>query len=157
MHLIKIFRQITHQVTKIILGRTDSIDIAPVNKKAIIALTFVVLYGFALVRPAFPLIEYYVKLDVYLKNCVNREKPELHCNGQCILMQKLKAFNHESQAEAPPAPVKVNLQEYPIGFIQYTSFEALTPVALRPGYARPDEIPSDAFFAEIFHPPSIHA
>lgn len=35
-------------------------------------------------------MEYQIHLPEYLAKCINREQPQLHCNGQCILMQKIK-------------------------------------------------------------------
>lgn len=35
-------------------------------------------------------IEYQIHLPTYLAKCINKEKPQLHCNGQCALMQKIR-------------------------------------------------------------------
>lgn len=77
---------------------------------------FVFLYLVALCRPVAPLIEYYANKDFFATVlCINKDKPELKCNGQCILMQKLKKVARE---ESSPAPVpKVSFEDYPIGFI----------------------------------------
>ena len=87
-------------------------------KRNLTALFLVLLYGIALIKPAMPLIEYYTKLDAYLEQCINKNRPALQCNGQCILMQKIKGLNGEAETPLPPAPVKVNLQDYPIGIIE---------------------------------------
>ncbi|WP_189626171.1 hypothetical protein [Sphingobacterium griseoflavum] len=31
-----------------------------------------------------------MNLPAYLAKCINKDRPELHCNGQCVLMKKLK-------------------------------------------------------------------
>jgi len=36
------------------------------------------------------LLDYYVNTDFYLENCENKDRPELHCDGQCVLAQKMK-------------------------------------------------------------------
>lgn len=80
------------------------------------AIGFVFLYLVALCRPVAPLIEYYANKDFFATVlCINKDKPEMMCNGQCILMQKLKKVVHEESSPAP-AP-KVNFEDYPIGFI----------------------------------------
>jgi hypothetical protein len=33
---------------------------------------------------------YYVNTNSYVKNCINKAKPKLHCNGKCQMMKKLK-------------------------------------------------------------------
>ncbi|WP_405266718.1 hypothetical protein [Cellulophaga sp. Ld12] len=41
-------------------------------------------------KPTFPLMEYVFNYD-YISEvlCINKEKPELNCNGKCYLMTKL--------------------------------------------------------------------
>ena len=122
-----------------------------------LAITFILLYGVALMRPALPLVEYYVKWDQYQANCINKAKPELQCNGQCILMQKIKASTGEQNSPiAPPAPVKINFEDYPIGIIEHLESGHGNLWKLR-------SLPSDKNEAlshqqsvcEIFHPPSV--
>lgn len=38
-------------------------------------------------------MDYQINLTEYLAQCINQNRPELHCNGQCILMQKI----HDSE------------------------------------------------------------
>lgn len=38
--------------------------------------------------------------------CVNRDKPEMQCNGQCVLMQRLKAAEQE-QRDAMEFPLRI--------------------------------------------------
>lgn len=122
--------------------------------RTIISLTLVILYGFALLKPALPLFEYYVKMDVYLEQCINKDRPELHCNGQCILMQKLKALNPDTPEPTAPAPVKINLQDYPIGFIEIQDLEIPLPEKSSPGFKWfSGYIPGD-YLPEVFHPPA---
>jgi hypothetical protein len=33
--------------------------------------------------------------------CINRDKPEMHCNGNCILMQRIKASEENERKEIP--------------------------------------------------------
>lgn len=35
-------------------------------------------------------IEYQIHLPNYLAKCINKDRPQLHCDGQCVLMQKIK-------------------------------------------------------------------
>lgn len=125
--------------------------------KTTIAILFTLLYGVALIRPAFPLIEYYAKMEVYLEKCANKKRPELHCNGQCILMQKLKGMNETSQdSPTPPAPVKINFEDYPIGFVdESTAVKSLGPNTLNGFSTVPWPMFSNAYENAIFHPPSL--
>lgn len=35
-------------------------------------------------------VDYYANTAAYAKNCENKAKPMLHCNGRCQMMKKLK-------------------------------------------------------------------
>jgi hypothetical protein len=43
--------------------------------------------------------DYYVDQAAYAKNCINKYRPKLNCNGQCQLMKKLEKQEKESQPE----------------------------------------------------------
>ena len=45
-------------------------------------------------RPLVPLVEYAVNYN-YIKDvlCINKNKPELHCNGKCYLSKELAKTN----------------------------------------------------------------
>jgi hypothetical protein len=50
-------------------------------------------------KPVLPVLDYIVNYD-YIANelCVNKAKPQLHCNGKCHLMQELaKAAEEQKQ------------------------------------------------------------
>lgn len=33
---------------------------------------------------------YYMNTEAYAKNCINKARPKLHCNGKCQMMKKLR-------------------------------------------------------------------
>jgi len=125
-------------------------------KKITFGWFFILLYGIALLRPIHPLVEYYANQDFFAKVlCINKDKPEMACNGKCILMQKLKrvaAAPAEQTPESTPS-LKINLSEYPIGFVQFNNPETSrfgTEAIAFSGYlVSLPENPS----GEIFHPP----
>lgn len=123
----------------------------------VLASVFLVLYLVALIRPIAPLVEYYSNRDFFATVlCINKDKPELACKGQCILMQKLKKANTESSTPMPGAPgPKIDLKEYPIGFIAFAnaSFGAW-PSIINQGCAHYAGQLSGPIEYEIFHPPS---
>ena len=81
-----------------------------------LAIGFILLYVVALLRPVAPLVEYYANKDFFATVlCINKDKPEMHCNGQCVLMVKLKKSFQEDSNSAPIP--KVNFEDYPIGFV----------------------------------------
>lgn len=104
------------KVTKIIYLGNHSLHLWPLNEKRL-AVILLLVYGVALVKPVLPLVDYYLVMEVYLEQCINKHRPELHCNGQCILMQKLKALNGEAKTPQAPAPVKITLQDFRLAFL----------------------------------------
>lgn len=51
------------------------------------------------------LLDYYVNTDFYLENCENKNRPELNCDGQCILAKKMAAADPVSDSdEFAPVP-----------------------------------------------------
>lgn len=50
-------------------------------------------------RPLIPLAEYAVNYDYIVNSlCVNKSKPELHCNGKCYLGKELAKANSDSES-----------------------------------------------------------
>src|SRR5690606_1549202 len=35
-------------------------------------------------------VEYQIHLPDYIAKCINRDRPQLHSNGQCVLMKKIE-------------------------------------------------------------------
>ena len=114
-----------------------------------------VLYTIALLRPVQPLLEYYIRYDYFANElCLNRDRPASNCNGQCILMQRLKQASEQQQPAAPISSAGVNLKDYPVGFM--TAIEIDQKYFLYYSINCSDQqkqFPSDVT-REIFHPPA---
>lgn len=39
---------------------------------------------------SFIIVDYYTNTNAYAKNCENKDKPQMHCNGKCQMMKKLQ-------------------------------------------------------------------
>lgn len=123
--------------------------------KTSLGIIFLFLYAVALIRPVVPVVEYYVQLEEYKIKCENRTRPSLHCDGQCILMKKIKAANPDLQEPAAPAPVKLNVEDFPLALIS-TERQVETPFIpaennKHVGIAL--ALFHSAFIGDIFHPP----
>lgn len=49
-------------------------------------------------------LEYQIHLPEYIAKCINKDQPQLNCNGQCVLMKKI--------AEKEEKETKKNLVVY---------------------------------------------
>ena len=58
--------------------------------KQLAALILLMAFGFQTFSRAIILVSYYTNTSSYAKNCINKAKPILHCNGKCQMMKKLK-------------------------------------------------------------------
>ena len=83
--------------------------------KPVSAYFFVFLYVLAMVRPVMPVLEYIVEHDYIAEYlCINKDRPELQCNGKCYLMRKLAEQNEQKKLNLPP----ISMEDYPIGFVR---------------------------------------
>jgi len=55
----------------------------------LIAFTFVLLVCIETFGNLFTVAGYYLDNEVYAENCVNKDKPQMHCDGKCQLQKKL--------------------------------------------------------------------
>jgi hypothetical protein len=42
-------------------------------------------------------LDYYTNSAAFAKNCVNKAKPKMHCNGKCQMMKKMQEEEKENQ------------------------------------------------------------
>jgi hypothetical protein len=55
------------------------------------AIALIVIFGFMLVKPAIPFIDYVFRKDFIIENfCINRSKKEMKCNGKCHLKEEIR-------------------------------------------------------------------
>lgn len=67
----------------------------------------------AMLRPIQPYVEYVINQDYIAEFlCINKDKPELQCNGKCHLVKQL-----ENQEQNKTNSLKISLENYPIGFV----------------------------------------
>ena len=113
---------------------------------------FVALYMIAMLRPIAPFVEYAINYDYISKVlCINKDKPELECNGKCQLMKKL-----EKQQEEDYKLLRITIEDYPIGFVSVLNLDLRTKLCFKE---------KETFYynknyyylrnTEIFHPPTV--
>jgi len=106
-----------------------------------------------MLRPIAPLVEYVINYDYISKVlCINKDKPELNCNGKCHLMKKL-----EQQQEDDFNSLQINMEEYPIGFVSVLHILDKKPINITKR-KKIFSYKSNYYFSfhqEIFNPPTI--
>ncbi len=43
------------------------------------------------------MVDYFANTAKYAKNCVNKAKPQMHCNGKCQMMKKIQQEQKKDQ------------------------------------------------------------
>ncbi|MDQ0109680.1 hypothetical protein J2T02_004824 [Chitinophaga terrae (ex Kim and Jung 2007)] len=101
------------------------------------------------------MLDFFINQDYISKNlCVNRDKPELHCNGKCHLAKKLKEEERKDQ-ENPERKLENKSELFCERIVVNT---LLQPVLSLPGIRHqyplsigcPIDQPSS-----VFHPPTV--
>lgn len=86
-------------------------------KVKIITYFFLALFAAQSLGNLFLYIDYYVNKSDYLAKCVNKNRPSLKCNGQCLLMKKIRAKEKQDQKDAEKR------MEYKIEVLDSNKFE----------------------------------
>ncbi|QLE01440.1 hypothetical protein HX109_07630 [Galbibacter sp. BG1] len=119
----------------------------------IYSIAFTLLYLLAMLKPVLPVFDYVVNHDYIAEYlCINKDRPEMHCDGKCYLMQMLEEENQQKKQNLPA----IDLREYPIGFVSFLSLE-------NTGYSIIPEKKTTLYFNKYsflasykyFHPPSL--
>lgn len=94
---------------------------------------------------------YYTNTQAYAKNCINKAKPKMHCNGKCQMMKKLnQEENKDSQSPERKNEVKTDL----LFFAQIKSQFAYPLIYNKTKFALVHCKLTQDISAEHFHPPS---
>lgn len=107
-----------------------------------------------MLRPIAPIIDYAVNQDYIAEFlCINKDKPELECNGKCHLKKELQKTQEDTQQS-----FSVNLEDYPISPLHSLLSEIptkLTIIPLRKVKNYYTEKYIYLFCTDIFHPPQL--
>ena len=68
--------------------------------KYISAMVLLLAFGLQCFNKTFIVVDYYSNTETYAKECINKSRPKLHCNGRCAMMKKLKA-DEKKDADNP--------------------------------------------------------
>lgn len=120
--------------------------------KRFITHIFIVLYLIAMFRPVLPLFEYLVNQDYIAEFlCINKDKPELSCNGKCYLAKQLQKASEEKRNNLPA----IEMKDYPIGIIELLSFQPKTTRYSKKQRYNYSNMYSFSYLNTVFHPPTI--
>jgi hypothetical protein len=73
------------------------------------AIFLLLALGIQSFQNTFLVLDYYTNTSSFIKDCENKALPQMHCNGQCVLMKKLR--QHENKDEQAPERKSENRSE----------------------------------------------
>ena len=124
--------------------------------RPLLSTLFLFLWMVAMLRPIAPLIEYAANRGYFAEVlCINKDKPELGCNGKCVLMQRIKKALGEPVEPTPVKPIQnVSLKDYPIGLLASLTLPEVSYKCVPTNSdGRPIQLPIPPVL-EFIHPPS---
>jgi len=65
--------------------------------KRIAAILLLLTFSAQTFSSPFIMLDYYLNTGAYAKNCINKARPKLHCNGKCQAMKKLREEERKEQ------------------------------------------------------------
>lgn len=118
-------------------------------------ISFLLLLAFTVQHTGrlFLVADYYLNRSAYLEACINKYKPAMHCDGQCLLMKKIR----KAEDKASSNPEK-KLEWKDEVFSRKSFYSVIAPV-FKPYHSNlhtyyPAAIPA-GYHSVIFQPPGV--
>ena len=92
--------------------------------KYISALVLLLAFGLQCFNKAFIVVDYYSNTEAYAKECINKSRPKMRCNGRCQMMKKLKV--EEKKDASRPERKQENKNDTFSPFIMINELNAVT-------------------------------
>ena len=109
------------------------------------------LFAFMLFKPAIPYIDYMVRKSYIIeKFCINKDTPDMGCNGKCHLKKELSKT--EAGGEKDPVPVQQKQWKMPEFLVCSSIINKFLPDFIRKRILYINNY-SFQFAASVFHPP----
>ena len=115
------------------------------------------IFAFAIqtFKGGFVIFDYYSNTAAFAKNCINKAKPKLHCNGKCQMMKKMQEEEKKDQ-QMPERKfenkIEVLSSKYFTTTVQSGTYQIIALIYNSDHTARESKMPRS-----YFHPPSASA
>lgn len=91
--------------------------------KQFISIILLCTFTASIIRPVIPYLEYFIDYDYIVEVlCINKEEPEIQCNGKCHLKKQLAIVAQEELPKDKHLP-QVVFEKFPTLFLETTSSE----------------------------------
>ncbi|AWM14273.1 hypothetical protein DI487_10680 [Flavobacterium sediminis] len=108
------------------------------------------------IKPVIPILDYVVNYD-YIKNelCVNKDKPQLHCNGKCHLAKELGKASEQGKSQSNDKKENYHLESEILFYQNLRNFQflAFIKTSLKEDNFYYSDTYQFTFSDKAFHPP----
>ncbi|MCB9202511.1 MAG: hypothetical protein H6604_05635 [Flavobacteriales bacterium] len=123
--------------------------------KYVVALTLIIIFSLPSLQKIWIVIDFKINQDFIAEVlCINKEKPEKHCNGKCYLAKELEKSDEENDKKQPK---EVSKKKIEFNFI-CPDFQIDLPRKSRitkKKFYTFKNIPISSYSEELFHPPEL--
>ncbi len=96
--------------------------------KQLLSIVLLSVFAASIIRPVLPFLEYIIDYDYIVEVlCINKEEPELQCNGKCHLKKQLAIAAEEDIPEEKRLP-EVAFEKFPTLFFETSKSESTSLV-----------------------------
>lgn len=121
--------------------------------KQVIASIFLLAFAMQTFNKSFVVYDYLKNTTSYAKNCENKAKPKMHCNGKCQMMKKLQQEEKKDQQDPDrKGENKLNVLSSKSFFTTVPFYRTKFVKREYPTFQSPKETKRSF---EVFHPPSV--
>ncbi|TRW25391.1 hypothetical protein FMM05_07425 [Flavobacterium zepuense] len=109
-----------------------------------------------LLKPVLPVVSYVVNYEYIAKElCVNKAKPQMHCNGKCHLMKELAKAAEQEKPLSEKKSVHTEVEVLFCQAVAHYSFACYLPAATKQNLPVYSNLYSKLNCSAVFHPPLI--
>ena len=99
------------------------------------------------------MMNYYTNTAAYAKNCINKARPKLHCNGKCQMMKKMQQEEKKDQ-QNPERKAENKAEVLSSKSYFHTNIPAFVMSFCKPSFIN-NEGTEIKMPRSIFHPPGV--
>jgi hypothetical protein len=137
-------------MTARIITLIKSFTFAPMTRY-IAAILLIVAFAIQTFKGGFVIFDYYSNTAAFAKNCINKAKPKLHCNGKCQMMKKMQEEEKKDQ-QVPERKFENKIEVVSSKSFFYTTATTFSILASKATTVEKDHPLTDMAY-DFFHPP----
>lgn len=99
----------------------------------------------------FVVADYFINTSSFAVNCVNKNKPQLNCNGKCQVMNQIR----KQQNSKPVSAAAKEKEQQPLFLNEYFITEIISPFLRLKDHGMQYFFTMQQYLSSFFHPPSI--